>query len=189
MSALRRALRATFCWSGNGGQADSNACSAGCHQPWRDRDAWLGAKEEEEMAEARAGSSAEQKIRPHFLTSDPCQSELPLGLFDAKPDIFIYISFSHEILWKMDTTSSQIGGDYKIVCGQCLEDKRQWHFYAFCFLGSKNPNQPLPYQLTIKQFMTALQNTDPKQGCLVSWPETKRQTYIVCTSGTLYLSA
>lgn len=46
------------------------------------------------MAKARAGSSTEQKIiRPRFLTSDPCQSELPLGLFDAKPDIFIYISF------------------------------------------------------------------------------------------------
>lgn len=56
---------------------------------------WLGAREEEEeMAEARAGSSAAQEIiRPHFLTSDSCQSELPLGLFDAKPDIFIYIPF------------------------------------------------------------------------------------------------
>lgn len=94
MSAPGRALPATFCRAGNGGQADPNARSAGCHQPRRDRDAGPGAREEEEeMAEARAGSSAEQKIRPHFLTSDPCQSELPLGLFDAKPEIFICISF------------------------------------------------------------------------------------------------
>lgn len=95
MSAQGWALRATFCWSGNGGQAGSNDRAGGCHQPWPDRDAWPGAREEEEeVAEARAGSSAQQKIiRPHFLTSDPCQSELPPGLFDAKPDIFIYVSF------------------------------------------------------------------------------------------------
>lgn len=81
VSAHGQALPATFRWSGNGGQAGS-------------RDVWPGAREEEmEMIEARAGSSAEHNItRPHFLTPDPRQSELPLGLFDAKPDMFICIS-------------------------------------------------------------------------------------------------
>lgn len=54
---------------------------------------WLG-RLEQERAGARAAASAGQRIiKPHFLTADPCQSQLPLGLFDAKPDIFIYVSF------------------------------------------------------------------------------------------------
>lgn len=69
----------------------------------------------------------------------------------------------------MDTTSLQIeGGDYKNVCGQCSEGERQWCFYAFCSPGTKNQNQPLPHQLTIKQFVTALRNTASKQAPLVS---------------------
>lgn len=51
-----------------------------------------GQEEEEEVAQARAAASAQQKIiKPHFLTSDPRQAELPLGLFDAEPDIFIFL--------------------------------------------------------------------------------------------------
>lgn len=69
----------------------------------------------------------------------------------------------------MDPTSLQIeGGDYKNACGKCSEDKRQWHFYAFCSPGTKNQNQSLPHQLTIKQFVTALRNTASEQACLVS---------------------
>ena len=68
----------------------------------------------------------------------------------------------------MDTTSLQIEGrDYKNACGQRSED-RQWHFYAFCSQGTKNQNQSLPHQLTIKQAVTALRNAADKQACLVS---------------------
>lgn len=51
-------------------------------------------RQEQDRDGARAAASAEQRIiKPHFLTAHPCQSQLPLGLFDAKPDIFIYICF------------------------------------------------------------------------------------------------
>lgn len=61
---------------------------------WLPSARWDRDQEEQERAQARAAASAEQRIiKPHFRTADPCQSQLPLGLFDAKPDIFIYISF------------------------------------------------------------------------------------------------
>lgn len=55
------------------------------------RATWRGARAQEERAEARAGSGEQKIIRPRFLTSDPCQSQLPLGLMQSLT--FIYISF------------------------------------------------------------------------------------------------